>query len=180
MTFTSAIRTCLRKYFTFSGRAPRAEYWWFMLFILLLSFVTSLADILLFGAGRPQAEGVGDQAEINATNGVSLGQIVGWAIVVPMLSAGWRRMHDTGRSGLFLLYPYIVVVGLVMFNSAYESLAAFMTADGMQTLTIVAAFIAVLAAAVFIISPFLVIWWLIRPSQPGPNEYGPNPYEVSQ
>ena len=180
MTFTRATRTCLRKYFTFSGRAPRAEYWRFMLFVLLLSFVTSLADNLFFGAGRQPSEGVGDHAGIGATNGGMLGPIAGLAIVVPMLSAGWRRMHDTGRSGLFVLYPYIVLAGLTMFTSAYESLSAFMAADDMQTLNTVAALIALLAMAVFVISPFLVIWWLIRPSQPGTNKYGPNPYEVSQ
>jgi uncharacterized membrane protein YhaH (DUF805 family) len=37
----------------------------------------------------------------------------------------------------------------------------------------------VLAAIVLLISPLLVLWWLTRPSQPGPNQYGPNPHEVT-
>ena len=49
MSFTDAIRTCLRKYVTFSGRASRPEYWWFILFLFLGGMVASVLDGMLFG-----------------------------------------------------------------------------------------------------------------------------------
>jgi uncharacterized membrane protein YhaH (DUF805 family) len=53
MTMTQAVRTCLRKYFTFKGRATRPEYWYFVLFCLLGALVLGLVDSALFGSPDP-------------------------------------------------------------------------------------------------------------------------------
>ena len=50
MTFQTAIRTCFSKYFTFSGRASRSEYWWFFLFLILPSLVATILDSVIFGS----------------------------------------------------------------------------------------------------------------------------------
>src|SRR6185437_13344134 len=42
MSFFEAIRICFSKYADFTGRAPRSEYWWFLLFVFLLSLVVAL------------------------------------------------------------------------------------------------------------------------------------------
>ena len=47
--FGEAIGTCFSKYVTFSGRARRPEYWWFFLFVVIVSFAASLVDGLRFG-----------------------------------------------------------------------------------------------------------------------------------
>ena len=77
MGFVEAVRTCLfRKYFVFRGRASRAEYWWFVLFNLLITIPLALLGPLLF--------------------------VVGIVLVVPQLAVGVRRLHDTNRSGWWL------------------------------------------------------------------------------
>jgi len=178
MGFADAVRTCFRKYVTFSGRASRPEYWWFALFVFLGNVVFSVIDAALFGTAATET-GPGMAAAEIETNG-PLVALFSLATFVPSISAAWRRMHDTGRSGLFALYPLIVMVGIGMFagflgafdQAASGGLAALFT--GLGGIVLLAALL------VLMISPLLVLWWLTRPSQPGPNEYGPNPREVTQ
>lgn len=167
MTFTQSIRTCLRKYFTFSGRASRSEYWWFFLFGILGG--------ALFGALEGFINGI-----TRTENGPALlSGAFNLATFIPSLSVGWRRMHDTGRSGLYLFYPLIAIVGLITFVLMFGGADAL---DGDIAGMMEGAFGAILALSllVILISPLIVLWWLTRPSQPGPNRYGPNPHEVFQ
>ncbi len=92
MGFTEAISTCLNKYATFSGRAPRSEYWWFYLFTFLIGLAALPFDYVL-----------GNEF---ISNGVSL------AFLVPTLAAGSRRLHDTDKSGWLQLLPLIGIVFL--------------------------------------------------------------------
>ncbi len=93
MTFFESIRVCLTKFAEFSGRATRAEFWWFALFVSL--GVTALAYV-----------------------SEALGGAFLTVMLLPLLAAGTRRLRDTGRSGwwqLFLLAPVggLVVVGIL-------------------------------------------------------------------
>lgn len=180
MGFSQAITTCFRKYFTFSGRATSSEYWWFVLFIVLASVIAGLVDNLLFGSGTVSAESNGTSVSVNLQSDGPIASIFTLAVLVPSLSAGWRRMHDTGRSGLFLLYPLIVMVGLTTFMGFMEGFGNMMSGQMLEAMTGAGGLVAGLAMIVLIISPLLVLWWLTRRSQPGPNQYGPNPHEVTQ
>ncbi len=177
MSFTDAIRTCLGKYFTFSGRARRSEYWYFVLFMLLGSIVTGALDGIVFGAADVEI-GALDDGGYGASAGSSgpIASLFSLAMLIPSLAAGWRRMHDTGRSGLYLIYPLIVMVGLATFASLIGALDPLLAGEAVGGFAVLMFFI---GAIVFLISPLLVLWWLTRPSQPGQNEYGPNPVEVS-
>lgn len=175
MTFQNAVRTCLRKYVTFSGRASRSEYWWFVLAVFLGSLVASVLDGVIFGAVDVET----GPGSVSVESNGPLGALFSLATFLPMLAAGWRRMHDSGRSGLYLLYPLIAMLGV-------SSFAAFMTGfvpgatDNIDALfSGITGVILVIAIIVVAISPLLVIWWLTRPSQPGSNIYGPNPHEVT-
>ncbi|SER82931.1 Uncharacterized membrane protein YhaH, DUF805 family [Tranquillimonas rosea] len=171
MTPQQAIRTCLRKYATFSGRAPRPEYWWFFLFILVGNIVTGWIDMALFGTATAPDGGQ------EGTSPAIVSAIFSLATLIPSLAAGWRRMHDTGRSGLYLLYPLIVMVGLGTFGALMGMLGPVL-GDGAIPSGLAGIGFAI-GIFVFLISPLLVLWWLARPSQPGPNDYGPNPREVT-
>ncbi|MBL3570699.1 DUF805 domain-containing protein [Rhodovulum sp. BSW8] len=174
MGFAAAVKVCFRKYFTFSGRASRPEYWWFVLFMLLGGILAAVLDGLLFwGDVSVGAEGV------SAETSGPLNGLFGLVTLVPGLAAGWRRMHDSGRSGLFLLYPLIVLVGIAGFANFIGAFDAATTGDVAQMFTGLAGVVLALSVVVLMISPLLVIWWLTRPSQPGPNPYGPNPHEVA-
>ena len=91
--------TVLKKYAVFSGRARRKEYWYFVLFNLLISFVLSIIDgVINFGGG-----GIG-----------ILYSIYSLAVFIPGLAVTVRRLHDIGRSGWWLLLVLIPVIGWIV------------------------------------------------------------------
>ena len=89
MTFQESIKVCLSKYADFSGRASRSEYWWFMLFLVLVSAGASMISPVLSGL-------------------FSLGTLL------PALAAATRRLHDTNRSGWWQLITLVPVIGFII------------------------------------------------------------------
>ncbi|WP_272970813.1 DUF805 domain-containing protein [Comamonas terrigena] len=90
----------LKKYSTFSGRAQRAEYWYFVLFYLLIILCASVVD------------GVTGlyQADIGAG---LFGSLAFWGLLIPCIAVGVRRLHDTGRSGWWMLLWVVPLVGTI-------------------------------------------------------------------
>ena len=174
MGFAQAVRTCLRKYVTFTGRAARAEFWWFALFCLLGGIVAGLIDFAVFGPPRVETAHAPGAVAVAAQSRGPLQGLFSLAVFLPSLAAGWRRMHDTGRSGLYLFFPLGVMI-VTMLLAPLAGLSPFggtlATPPALPLLWIVMLIVA--------LSPLLVLWWLTRPSQPGSNPYGPNPYEVT-
>ncbi|MGR3757122.1 MAG: DUF805 domain-containing protein [Tranquillimonas sp.] len=170
MGFAQAIRTCFRKYATFSGRASRPEYWYFALFVILGNFAAGIFDGILNGimygpgAGAPAAP---------------LSTLFWLGTPIPGLAAAWRRMHDTGRSGLYVLYPLLVMVGMGTFMAFAAGLVPVLGDQAAGVATGATMILMGLAMVVLLLSPILVIWWLTRPGQPGRNRYGPNPQEAA-
>lgn len=99
MTFTEAVQSCFAKYVTFTGRALRSEFWYFVLFILLGGVVTNFIDIAILGT----PEGGGPLTLI-----FSLGTFL------PNIAVSVRRLHDIGKSGWFLLLVLIPLVGIIL------------------------------------------------------------------
>lgn len=159
-----AVATCLRNYVTFSGRASRSEFWWFAGALWVGSAIAALIDTMLFG---------GSPAEGGPATGV-VAPLFSIATLLPGLAAGWRRMHDTGRMGIYVLYPVTIMIGLAFFAGVFESTGLL----GQEPMSGLFGIVFFGAAILFLLSPFIVLWWLIRPSQPGTNAYGPNPHEV--
>ncbi len=106
MSFTEAIRTCFRKYATFSGRAPRAEYWWFQLFLILLVGGVFLLGMLLAQTGS--AEGGATLVDRIAIIVVVIGFL---AVILPSIAVTVRRLHDWDKSGWLYLISFIPYVG---------------------------------------------------------------------
>ncbi len=93
--------TPLRKYADFSGRARRAEYWWFVLLTMVASLVATIIDGLLGLDALVGPYGV-------------LTTLLGLALLVPSIAVGARRLHDTDRSGWWLLIGFIPLVGAIV------------------------------------------------------------------
>jgi uncharacterized membrane protein YhaH (DUF805 family) len=91
----------LKKYAVFSGRARRKEYWYFLLFNIIISIVLSVIDRAT-GSFRPEA-GIG-----------LLGGIYALAVVAPGIAVSVRRLHDTGRTGWWLLLGFIPLIGAIV------------------------------------------------------------------
>ena len=89
MTFSESVSTCLKKYFVFQGRASRSEYWWFQLIVSPSYYISTFMQ--------------------NELAYFFLGITV--FTLIPAISAGVRRLHDTNRSGFFLLLSFIPFIG---------------------------------------------------------------------
>lgn len=91
----------LKKYAVLSGRAQRAEYWYFFLFYLLIYIALAIIDNV---TGSLSAD-----AEIGL-----LGSIFVLGTLIPSVAVGVRRLHDTDRSGWWLLLAFVPVVGTIV------------------------------------------------------------------
>ena len=93
--------TAFTRYATFSGRAGRPEYWYFSLIYVLLALIIGAVDGIV-GWYDP-ATGVG-----------LLSGILALALLLPSTAVTVRRLHDTGRSGWWLLIAFVPVIGWVV------------------------------------------------------------------
>jgi len=105
MGFQDAIRSVFSKYVTISGRAPRSEYWWWFLFVILGQVAFGIVDSILFGAS-PENPGV-------------LAGLFGLAILLPSICVAGRRLHDRDMSAWWLLLALIPVIGFLVLLYFY-------------------------------------------------------------
>ena len=89
----------LKKYAVFSGRARRKEYWMFVLFYLIFTIVLGVIDSIL---------GIGEEG-----GGLLSGLFV-LAMLIPSLAVTFRRLHDTDRSGWWLLIGFVPLIGSIV------------------------------------------------------------------
>ena len=179
MTFSDATRTCFSKFFTFSGRASRPEYWFFFLFIVIWSFIAGIVDWQFFT--QIAVTETETSKSVTATSSGPVQSIVALIVFFPHLAVAFRRMHDTGRSGLYALLPILLILGafaVLVFGIGIASQFHGGMLDKLFTRATI--LIVIPTLIVLFVSPLLVLLWLARPSQPGTNQYGPNPYEVAQ
>jgi uncharacterized membrane protein YhaH (DUF805 family) len=94
MNFGQAISSGFRNYVNFSDRSSRSEYWYWVLFAVLLNIVTRIVDA---GIGGPVT-----------------GSIVGLLLFLPGLAVAVRRLHDIDRSGWWILLVFTVIGILVL------------------------------------------------------------------
>ena len=91
----------LKKYVEFDGRSRRKEYWMFVLFNFVFSLVLGIVD---------QVAGL-----TNATGGIApLQTLYGLATLLPAIGVAIRRLHDTNRSGWFILLAFIPCIGAII------------------------------------------------------------------
>lgn len=100
MDFVTAVKSVLTNYAGFSGRAARAEYWYYALFVFVAMLVLSFVD---YAMGTVNEDGYG------LLNGV-----FALATLCPSLAVGFRRMHDIGKSAWWLLIGLIPFVGFLI------------------------------------------------------------------
>jgi uncharacterized membrane protein YhaH (DUF805 family) len=157
MGFAAAVRDGLRAYVTFSGRARRPAFWWFALFTTLANIGASLIDAALLG--------------LDPDGGGPVATVVGLLLFLPAVAVTWRRLHDVGRSGWWCLAPQAASVATAFVVLAMSASPEWGTGTTPTAFVVLAALsgLATLAAVV------AVFVWLVSPSQPGPNRFGPEP-----
>jgi len=140
----------LKKYATFSGRAPRAEYWWFYLLTVVVDGVARLLDA---------ATGDGD----------TINTITNLAFLLPMLAVTVRRLHDTNRGGWWTLVFFVAVA----ITGAAAVFAAMRVAPGSSAVMFTAMIVAILC---LLGAGLTLLVFMVQPGTQGANEYGPDPY----
>lgn len=157
MALTESIRACFKKYTDFSGRASRSEYWWFVLFCAVSWAITNAVGAIL---GIVQIIGIG--------------QIYLLALLPPSLAVTARRLHDTGRSGRWIVLPLLSIpatmVGLILF---IVDLAR--NWDSVGTLTPLWILCFGIAVVSLVLGAVLLLVLSALPGTVGPNRYGPDP-----
>ena len=98
MDFVSAVKTCFNKYVTFSGRAVRSEFWYFILFLLTGHLITWQLDSMLFPTSAYSP----------------LSSIFSLVTFLPNLAVSVRRLHDIDKSGWWVLLSFIPVIGTII------------------------------------------------------------------
>ena len=89
MTLGQAISECFSKYAKFDGRASRSEYWWFMLFIFLVSCAAASMNDTVYG-------------------------VVAFALLLPHFAVASRRLHDLDKSAWWLLLGLVPLANLLL------------------------------------------------------------------
>ena len=188
MTFQDAIRQCLRKYADFSGRATRAEYWWWVLATVIASIAFSAIDssIVSFAGGYDDGYAFSP-----------LGTIFGLAILLPDLAVTARRLHDIGKTGWWQLVWFVVfIIGLIPFiigliallvaimDGGWFSYAA-MEEMGYSIGVDFSFFVPLIVGGLItlVVSLAIFLWaliWLARQGQTGPNRFGLDPRALDE
>lgn len=113
-----------KQYFDFSGRARRREYWMFIVFYIVFYVGVLISDEILGTGSMSNGTGI-------------LSGIYTLVTFIPSLAVTVRRLHDTNRSGWYVLLGLIPVIGFI-----------------------------------------IILIFAVTDSEPGSNEYGPNPKEM--
>jgi uncharacterized membrane protein YhaH (DUF805 family) len=135
-------RNVTEHYLDFQGRVGRAEFWYYVLAVVVLQIAAAIVDALL---GTRLLRG-----------------LLSLALLLPNLGMGARRLHDVGQTAWLLLLPALpaFVAVILLFTIVLWMLA-------------LVAWIAALACSIYL------IYLYAQPGTSGPNQYGPEPGNVS-
>lgn len=154
-----ATQSVLTNFADFSGRASRSEYWWFV-----AAWTVFYLIILVLQKGKSK---IPEIAFIVVT-------------AIPVMSVGFRRLQDIGHSGWWSVAELLIISGItcvVLKSQPSEILEDEVSIDIGTEEALSPVFFK--SSALFIIASILIIWHFSLPSEPGANQYGPNPHEVT-
>jgi uncharacterized membrane protein YhaH (DUF805 family) len=158
VSFPQAVKLGFKNYFKFSGRATRAEYWWWLLFTVLIGIGLDVIDTLTGTMG-------------DAGQGL-LGFLFKLATIVPSVALGVRRLHDINRTGWWLLvwgfFPMAAIGGGIL-------LVSFFVLDNLLMLTVIGFATLIGFGILGIIGVIITIVWAIKKGDYGLNKYGLDP-----
>ena len=106
------VDTIKKRYAKFDGRASRSEYWYFMLFYLILSFILGSIDAYVI---NPML----GETPVESVQGGILQFVAALALLVPSIALAIRRLHDIGKSGWWLLIVLIPIIGALVLLYFY-------------------------------------------------------------
>jgi uncharacterized membrane protein YhaH (DUF805 family) len=156
----------LKRYADFSGRSRRMEYWMFVLFQILLGALFWVAMTIVGGAALM---GGGSADSLVAAGGavmvlVALYGLVSLALIIPALAVGVRRLHDTNRSGWWILAP------LAPYCLSFIGISMGSSGDGGS-----ASILVMLGGVLALVMAIVLLVFMLLDGTPGANRYGEEP-----
>lgn len=187
MGFWQAVKTCFKKFFDFKGRARRSECWWFVLFVLIVTFVwcilgSFISVAVMFGLGGEN---------FNPKTAAILLTVVAFIpllfLIIPCYAVYTRRLHDTGRSGWWIVLS--LIIGIAYAAAYFKALMPMweridegaipatqfhVIADTFQTSPALGTILCILMLASTAVGITILVFQ-IQDSHRGENKYGPSP-----
>lgn len=117
--FGEAVKVGFSKFFCFSGRASRSEFWWWILFSWIVSWVLSTfltpsyTSSIMAASGDPEAM-MSAMTDFITSPGYIVSILINLALFIPTLAVSVRRLHDTGRSGWWYLLNFVACIGWII------------------------------------------------------------------
>lgn len=186
MSFLDAIKSGFYNYVKFSGRATRAEFWYFWLFCMLTNFALQIVLMVIFGIKVVGWSG------IVILSGVML--VYSVATHIPLLALSVRRLHDINRRGWWLLLPLApmaaiaAIAGVVWMRSGGshgpvanipEAVMVSRSGENIMAITGTAAtLIQCLFFVTFVTGVLLLVWHCTKGTS-GNNRFGVDPLPES-
>jgi len=157
----------LKRYADFQGRSRRMEFWMWVLFTLIVGLVLGFIDGILGLRFGPSSSSFSSGATTGFSTFSSIG-ILGllWSLatLVPNIAVSMRRLHDTDRTGWWLLLPVIpYVIGLVIMLGAAAG----------QNLGLIA--VGGIFSLIGLVGAIVLLVFYCLPGTPGSNRFGPDP-----
>lgn len=110
MGFSEAIQSGFQNYVNFEGRSGRAAYWWWVLFTVIVSVVAGIIDRAIGSSVVTTPEAAG----MTSTGIGVITSIASLLLFLPSLAVAVRRLHDTDRSGWWVLLNVIPFIGWII------------------------------------------------------------------
>ncbi|HMC91839.1 MAG TPA: DUF805 domain-containing protein [Allosphingosinicella sp.] len=157
----------LKRYAEFSGRSRRMEYWMWVVFQMLVMMAFWVLMLVTLGSAA-MSTARGSPTGLMAAGGAALViwgvmMLVWLAFIIPGLAVAVRRLHDTNRSGWWILAPiagYVIMFIGISMAAGGSSIGGLLTAVG--------------GIAALILAIMLLVFMFLEGTK-GPNKYGPDP-----
>jgi uncharacterized membrane protein YhaH (DUF805 family) len=178
MGMFAAVGSVYANMFNFSGRARRAEYWWYFLFVIIMSFIAQGAVVFWLMSSPELSVAFRSEAALQTVAKQYEDVILRWTMYyfagslilywIPQLAVTVRRLHDTGRSGWWMFKPFLIgILGAIVVGFVAGFLGAA-TGSPSPALMLMAATLPMAAS----------IWYIVvlcLPGVHGNNRFGPDP-----
>lgn len=164
MEFIPAVKTVLKKYNVYDGRASRSEFWWWLLFLVIMGFSLVLVQLLI---------GLIKNNNLNA-----IFSLLKWMVIcIPTLSVSVRRLHDLGKTKVLPVISFVaLLISDLLAYAMVSALGQFKRFEGAVSLErSIGLWIVEISEWVYLITMIWVIILALRPGTKGDNRYGPDP-----
>jgi uncharacterized membrane protein YhaH (DUF805 family) len=165
MSFVDAIKSGFKNYFNFKGKAPRSEFWYWVLFTALFTTVLGTIDSVIWPPAASNDDWM-QNLDVTLSNPTPLSNIASLVLFIPNLSMAARRFHDAGFSAKWLFAQLVPFVYAIFAGFGIIAILSTLTGEmlsSQQLMTIVFLGIPIFALGAAVVVIYLV--FALRPSK---------------